>query len=500
MSMPEPAPSNTPGQSLEPYVATLRRWWPLAAAIVLVATFAALVVSMARPKSYEATAKVLLGQQRQVDMVLGTGDYASDPERDLNTSVQLITLEPIADGVRRALDLNESASALVGRVTTAVDRNSNIVAISVRDAEAERAAVIANAFAAGYRDYRANAAQAAVQDAVASAQARLAQLESGPESDALRRELTRLEVAQAFQTGGVQIVHQATAASATSQPRPLTRGLVGALLGLVVAALTIVVLARTDRRAGGDDDLEEVTGVPVVGRIPHSGAAAADAMVTLALTLARGRAGRAPGGVLLLTSAGPDEGTPEVAFDLARALGAVGLKPIAIEADLRSPRFSEILGLEDTGGLAAVLDGTGDVDSELVVVGAEAAVLPAGAATELPQTLLAGERMAAIVEEARERSDVVLIAGSPVGTFGDVLALAGLVHEVLLVARVDVSRPDELRRAVRALTAAGMPPAGVVSTVRPARRPLAAVLAARRRHSPAREAAPTTTTSEVTVG
>jgi capsular polysaccharide biosynthesis protein len=498
--MPEPAPSTTPGQALERYVATLRRWWPLAAAIVLVAMLTALVVSIGRSKSYEATAKVLLGQQRQVDSVLGTGDFSSDPERELNTSVQLITLEPIADGVRRALGLHESSSALVGRVTTAVDRNSNIVAITARDAGAERAAAVANAFADGYRDYRARSAQAAVQDAIASARARLSRLESGPEGDALRRELMRLEVAQAFQTGGVQVVHRATAASATSHPRPLTRGLLGAFLGLVIAAVTIVVLARTDRRVSGDDDLEEVTGRPVVARIPRSRPAAADAMVTLALSIARGRLDAVPPGVLLVTSAGPDEGTAEVAFGLARALGAVGLNPIAIEADLRSPRFSEILGVRDSGGLAAVLDGTGDLDSELVVIGAEAAVLPAGATAELPQAVLASDRMEAVVEEARERSDVVLIAGSPVGMFGDAIALAGLVQEVLLVARVDVSRPDELRRAVRALTDAGIPPAGVVSTVRPARRPLAAALAARRGHSPARAPAATTATPEVTVG
>jgi hypothetical protein len=65
-----------------------------------------------------------------------------------------------------------------------------------------------------------------------------------------------------------------------------------------------------------------------------------------------------------------------------------------------------------------------------------------------------------------------------------------------------VSRHEELRHAVRSLTDAGIPPAGVVSTVRPARRPLAAIFAARRRRNlPARDAAAATTaTSEVTVG
>ena len=498
--MPEPAPSKTPGEALERYVSTLRRSWPLAAAIVLVAMLAALAVAMARPKSYEATAKVLLGQDRQVEMVLGSGDYSPDPDRELNTSVQLITLEPIADGVRRALALQESPAALVARMTTAVDHNSHIVAITVSDADAGRAAAIANAFAAGYREYRARSARAAVEDAIASARARMAELESEPERRALGVELTRLEVAQALQTGGVQVIHEATAESATSHPRPLRTGLVGGLVGLMVAALTIIVLARTDRRTGGDDDLEEITGRRVFAHVPRSRSAASDALMTLALSIARGGVGSSPAGVLLLTSAGPDEGTPEVAIGLARALGAVGLKTVAIEADFRRPCFSDTLRLSGDGGLAAVLAGGSELESELVAVGPEAAVLPAGATAKLPQALLASEHMAATVEEACGRSDVVLLATSPVGMFSDAVALAGVVHEALLVARVDVTRPDELRRAVAALTDAGVPPAGVVSTERPARRPITALLAAYRRYVPERGAQPTSATSEVTVG
>jgi Mrp family chromosome partitioning ATPase len=217
-----------------------------------------------------------------------------------------------------------------------------------------------------------------------------------------------------------------------------------------------------------------------------------------------GRVGRAQASVLLLTSAGPDEGTPEVAVGLARALSAIGTHAIVIEADLRTPAFAANLGLPGTGGLTAVLAGAARLEDELVDLdlGTGAAALPAGASAELPQALLASERMSAIVENACGCADVVLLAGAPVGRVGDSAVLAGLVDEVLLVARVDVSRPEELRYAVRALTDAGIPPAGVVSTVRPARRPWAAIFAARRRRRvPAREAAATTTaTSEVTVG
>jgi succinoglycan biosynthesis transport protein ExoP len=474
----------------------------LAVAIVLVAALAALSVSMQRPTSYTATAKVLLGQQRQVDALLGSSDYSSDPERELNTSVQLITLEPIAEGVRASLGLQEPAAALAGRVTTAIDRNSNIVSIRVRDGDADRAATIANTFADAYRDYRGESARAAVQDAIASAEARLREVPAGSERGALRDELTRLQVAEAVQTGGVQVVHQATAASAVRRPRPLTSAIVGGFVGAVLAALMIVVLARTDRRVGGDRDLEDLTGSPVVAHVPRSRSGAADALVTLGLALMHGQVGRAQSSVLLLTSAGPDEGTPEVAVGLARALSAIGTHAIVIEADLRTPAFAANLGLPGTGGLAAVLAGVARLDDELVEIGTAAAGLPAGAPAELPQALLASARMSAVVEEACGRADVVLLAGAPAGRVGDSAVLASLVDEVLLVARVDVSRPEELQQAVRALTDAGIPPAGVVSTVRPARRPLAAIVAARRRRRlPARgAAAATTATSEVTVG
>jgi Mrp family chromosome partitioning ATPase len=261
----------------------------------------------------------------------------------------------------------------------------------------------------------------------------------------------------------------------------------------VIAGLTVVVLARTDRRVSGDGDLENLAGRPVVARIPRSRPAAADALVTLALSLANGHVGSAGARVLLLTSAGPEEGTPEVAIGLARGLGAVGLPAIAIETDLRVPSFARRLGVAEGGGLVAVLAGAAELGDELADIGDDAAALSAGATTELPQALLAGKSMAAVVEEARKRADVVLLAGAPAGVVGDSLALAALVDDVLLVARDDLTRRDELERAVRALTGAGIPPAGVVATVRPARRPLAGVLGARpHRRPPARRARPRT--------
>ena len=476
------------------YVAALRRWWPLVVAIVAAAALAGLAVAAERPKSYTATAKVLLGQERQVDALLGTADYSPDPERDLNTSLQLITLEPIADGVIDSLRLHESPAALAARITTAVDRNSNIVAISASDSDPARAAAIANAFAAGYRDYRAEAARAALRDAITSAETRLPTLRTATARASLRRELTRLEVAEPLQTGGVQVVHEAAAADAVERPRPLVSGVLGGFLGLVIAAVALVVLARTDRRVSGDRDLEEVTGRPVLARIPRSAAAAGDTFVSLALSLAPKRAGDAPPSVVLVTSAGSDEGAPEVALGLAWAFGVLGRTAIAIEADLRRPAFAARIGTGPQGGLAAVLAGRATLAEQLVAVGERISALPAGTTSEVPQAVLAGDRMASIVDEASGLADIVLLEG----IVADALAITPLVDEALLVARDDVTRPEALRRAARALTDAGRRPVGVVATVRAGRIPFRTE--ATRADARATTHTTTAATSEVTAG
>ena len=460
-----------PADSLRLYARALQRHWPLALAIVVAAALAGYAVARTSPRTYGATAKVLLDQQKPVDVLLGAAGYSTDPERELNTGVMLVTLEPVAAIVRDTLGLPETPAALAAKVSVAADSNSNIVSITARDASARRAARIADGFAVAYRDYRARAAQASVGDAITSARRRLGTLPAGSaEATALQAELQRLQVAAAVRTGGVQIVRPAAGSGVSVEPRPLVSAFVGGILGLVLAGLAIVLLARTDRRVRDRGALEAVAGKPVVALVPPHEPAARDALMTLAVSLPR--PGHAPT-VLLLTSAGPGEGTPEVALGLAEAVAMLGQTSIVVEADLRTPAIAAQLGLDGLAGLAAVLRGESEFELELLEVteapdagGAGAWALPAGAPAQLPQVLLAGERMEALVQAARELADVVILAGAPAGTAGDVLPLAALADRVLLVTRLGVTEADRVRDAIRALDGVGAAPVGVVATTR----------------------------------
>jgi polysaccharide biosynthesis transport protein len=448
---------STVGSDLGRYLATLRRRWVLAVAIVAVAAAAGYVVARLSPTSYAATSKVLLDQDRHVDELLGTTGYAPDPERELNTGVLLITLEPIAADVRRSLGLDEPAAALAARVSTATDRNSTIVAITASDADPERAARIANAFAAGYRRYRRETVRDSVDEALASARARKSTLADASERRELDGQVRRLQAIAAFDTGGVEIVHRATVAAATVAPRPLVSAFVAGFLGLVLAGVAIVVLTRTDTRVRDERDVELAAGRPVTALLRDPDGAH-EALLPVVASLRRP--------VVLLT---PHEGAADVMLGLARAIALTGRSAIAIDAESEGPSLDR---LDD--GLVPIAGA--DADG-----GGSAWALVAGS--------IALPRMAAIVEGARERADVVLLAGPPAA-----VALPGLDLEVLVVAQLDVTRADDLQRAMRALTAAGAAPVGLVATTAPPRGPLRAALA-RRTESIWRPAA-----SEVPVG
>ena len=160
-----PIRESTPADRMSTYWATLRRHTRLVAALVAAAVLAGIGVGLLAPKSYDATAKVLIGQRTQLDALLGASSYAPDPEREVNTSLELVALEPVAENVRRRLGLDVSAPALAGKLSAQIDRNSNVVSITVRDASPSEAARLANAFALGFREFAASSSQASIDRA-----------------------------------------------------------------------------------------------------------------------------------------------------------------------------------------------------------------------------------------------------------------------------------------------------------------------------------------------
>lgn len=487
----------TGGEQVMEYLRILRRRWKLMVAVLVIVTGAALGVSLSSPKRYDATAKLLLTRNEPIDVLVGGGGAGDvDPERDVNTNVQLIKLETVADRVRARLRLRTSSEALLSRIEVEVRSTSDIVRLIAQAPTPIAAARLANAFADEYVRFRLAAARANLREAAALARKQLNSLGDADRETEQGRQLAarlrELEIAAALQTGGVEVVRRATPPAAPSRPRPLLSGALGFIVGALLAVVAALMLDFLDRRIKDEETVEHVFGLPILGVIPRpsrrSGkrdpsepAEHREAYGLLAANVRYASRGGESHAVMI-TSPGAAEGKTSVTLGLARALTLLGQRVIAIEADLRRPSFAKMAELPPSQGLSAILSGASTFSDELVWLDASSmrpvtlsgledqlafAVLRAGRSESSPQGLLARPLMAELIIQARALSEVVLIDTAPIGTVNDALALVNLVDTVLIVSRLNKTTKESARSALRVLRNLDVRLPGVVVTDAP---------------------------------
>ena len=150
-----------------------------------------------------------------------------------------------------------------------------------------------------------------------------------------------------------------------------------------------------------------------------------------------------------VTSALPGEGKSTVALGLAAVLARAGRRVLLVEADLRRPTISEILGLAPAPGLDEWLTADltripvrrmGPGGFFLLVAGGRQVKNPEGLGTPAMEALLGG---------ARRDFDFVLLDTPPVLSVADTTLLQDLLDGLLVVVRSRVTRRDAIVEAVR---------------------------------------------------
>jgi capsular exopolysaccharide synthesis family protein len=155
--------------------------------------------------------------------------------------------------------------------------------------------------------------------------------------------------------------------------------------------------------------------------------------------------------VVMVASAVASEGKSLTAANLALTLSESYQKNVLlIDGDLRRPSQHAVFGLDCSPGLT---DGLRSVESRVVLhhVTPHLTLLTAGELTTDPMAVLTSERMARLVQEARETFDWVVIDTPPVGLISDANLLAEAADGALLVVRAESTPYDIVQRAVAML-------------------------------------------------
>ena len=412
---------------------TRRRIGSLVLALV-VCVLASMLFAFASPSTYTATSQAYLRVKVAGDpaqSTLSQYNAAQLAAMKADAVVPVFTSAAVAQRVVDSLKLDETAEEFASSVSAT--RVPETVSVQVS--------------ATAYSSHRA---QVLADEVVRQAAAEIKNLEG---------EDSPVEIV---------LLSSAELVSATRSPALVTCVAVGLLAGLVLGYIWILVQELLDKSLRGPEEVREALSVPLLGALPRVPSLrwlsrGAELKMEEQLRVARTNVLHAlsQGGrrVVVVTSAGPQEGTSVTAASLARVLALSGHRVVLVGGDLRAPGTA---GLQGSPGLADVLTGSAYLGEALVkgsVEGLE--FLPAGRMPANPSELLGAPMMRDLLRElAADR--LVIIDAPPVLRFTDGVVLAARAGGVILVARAGRTSAEDLHEAALAIEQGGGRMLGVV--------------------------------------
>ena len=307
----------------------------------------------------------------------------------------------------------------------------------------------------------------------------------------LQTRLKEAEIAEAVEDPTVRVVDPAIRPIKPIKPRELMNVALGAMLGLMLGVGAAFLREFMDTTVHTREDVQAVTGVPVLGLIPRIRATAigangkgkfrearvrsvgevrsleahlvtgydprnpvSEAYRSLRTNITFARLEKAPK-TLVFTSPMPGDGKSTTSANLAITLAQQGLKVLLVDADLRRGILHGVFHQEREPGLANVLLEAIPIEEAVrkVRIGDRVTLdfLSCGILPPNPAELLGSERMRSLLERLEAAYDVVILDAPPLNVVTDAALLGTNADGVIVVARAGRSEKAALSYAIEQL-------------------------------------------------
>jgi non-specific protein-tyrosine kinase len=497
---------------LRQYFNVILKWWWLIVAAVVVASLAALVGSLASPRTYLSRTTVMVGQALQnpnpSQSEFGTAQALALSYTDL------VKREPVLRGALETLSLPWNWVVLQNMVSSRVVPGTLLVEIGVLDTDPQRAKVLADEIAnqlilqspAGVDLERENERLfiqqqiEGLQDKIRKGEEEIRQLDEVIASASSARQIqdarsrqqqiqeqistwqsnyAQLAVnLQSSTTNFLSVVESAQLPTSPSGTGTTANMLLAAVIGLVLATGAAFVLEYLDDTIKSPEEIKRLLNVTTLGSISQI-PDADDARKLVTIDRPRSPIAEAyrmlrtnlqfssidkPLRTLMITSAAPGEGKSVTAANTAIVMAQGGKRVLLIDADLRRPSVHDLFQLGNEAGLTtALLDDSLALASVLRPTGiSNLRVMTAGALPPDPSELLGSKRMGSLIGSLLQEADIMVFDSPPVIAVTDASVLATQIDGTLLVIDSAHTRRGAARRSKEILDAVG---ARVLGTV-----------------------------------
>lgn len=429
------------------YLRAIRKSWWIVVIVILLGTAAGVY------RNFSATPIYAAGVTFYVSTASSAADNAAAGDQFAqNRAVsyaKLLSSETLAQRVIDATGLQLTASELASELSGSADLNTVLVTGTIEDPSRARALRIAKGVATEFPI-----------------------MVEGFDNRTAGRGSVKLIVTSGPGVGAAPIL-----------PRKTVNLLYGFGAGLILGLAIAVLRYLRDSSVRHQEEVEAITGAPVLATIDYESTARKQPLVLeLDTPTARGEEFRqlrtslqfidaaSELATLVVTSPDEGEGKSTTAANLALVYAESGRLVLLVDADLRRPRAAAYFGLETAIGLSNVLAGQVDLDHAIQIWrDASMYVLASGSIPPNPSELLGSPAMTALLDRLRKHFDLVIIDTPPLLPVTDALVLAGGVDGVLLVCRHGKTRRAKLGAATRSLQTVNARLVGCVLNMSPAR-------------------------------
>ena len=232
------------------------------------------------------------------------------------------------------------------------------------------------------------------------------------------------------------------------------------LIGLLIPVIGIKFRDLLRYQIENKEELEAISIVPVLGEIPKTDQKG-NVLVKENSTDSFTEMVRLLRANLLFVMDSPDkkvinmlssvsgEGKSFVTINLAISLALLEKKVLIIELDVRKPRLSDYIGIENKSGITLYLSGQIN-QSELIKptgIHPNLSIITAGTIPPNPNELLAKPTLDQLIDDLRRQFDYIVIDTAPIGVVSDSLLLNRLADVTLYVVRAEFTPKKDIEDA-----------------------------------------------------
>lgn len=279
---------------------------------------------------------------------------------------------------------------------------------------------------------------------------------------------------EAFPTAEISVVDNATKAALDSDSTTLVYTALGFFLGVVIAILIILIVAKMQNKLLSTDDIKNNFSMSILATVSNIKNKKKTDNKRLLITdknvglpfietfklirtklenikLKKGYS------VFAITSSTESEGKTTCSVNTALSLAKSGKSVLLIDADLRKPAVCKTLGISLDGerGVYDIVKGNKSFEESVKYIEKlNLYLLVSSVAVKDPSETLASDAMSEIIKQAKANFDYVIIDCPPAGVVADAAIIANYTDSVIFVTAEDRVSISQIEYALSDLTTA----------------------------------------------